>query len=108
MMPDFSASHFISVTLEASGDINVRFYCQEPYGASCRLWCEEGCVSTADEGHDTHRLVDQGYCTKITGWFDDDPFDAYSGRSTPLRSGAIEFAWEGEYYSWFYAGERDE
>lgn len=97
--------HRIEVLIETDGYIEARMVCDANAGAPCRLWCDHGCEYI--HGHEADELRDQGRCVQIEGWFDD-VFDAYSGRTAPLRSGSVDFIWEGDYYTWRYADERED
>lgn len=94
--------HRIEVTIAPGGYVRAVMKCDAPVGAPCRLWCLHDCETAHDDHELYHHLVDQGCCVQIDGWFDDDPFDAYTGVEAPLRSGPVVLVWEGDYFTWRY------
>lgn len=95
--------HRVEVYIETGGGVDMEIVCDAPEGAPCRLWCDEGCESAGPDHGEIHELRDFGYCLRTEGWLDE-PFDAYSGVRTELRSGPVLLEWEGDYYTWKYAG----
>lgn len=94
--------HRVEISIDRDGDIDATFCCDAAVGAPCRLWCDEGCESAGADHGTYHELSDQGMCGQTEGWFDDAPFESYSGEQAPLRSGRVLLHWEGDYYTWSY------
>lgn len=104
--------HRVKVTLTQLYGVGVDIVCDAPEGASCRMWCDEGCEFGTLEHWENHTLRDQGYCTQTEGWFDEEPLELYAGPATELRSGPIDLIWDGDCFTWRYAddntGDNDE
>ena len=97
---DYDSYHYVHFTIGPSGP-KAEITCTAPEGAPCRRWCNEGCETSTLHHGLNHEKVDQGFCVRTTGWFDEDPFELYSGEEAELLSGApIKLSWEGEYFTW--------
>jgi hypothetical protein len=91
-----------------NGDITFKGVCDAEEGAPCRMWCDRpDCREEAQDGHESHPLVDQGECGVISSLNADPSFipEVYDGPKTQLRSGCIELTQDIDGVAWHYCGE---
>lgn len=116
MSETWQSKHFAIIDLD--DPVGLRYRCEEPEGALCRLTCRSGdCESwclerdddgpfhwhvtdMADDGTETrerHPLVDMGECNALLFWENGDysPFDGLAAEIT-LR---VTPEWSGEDYT---------
>lgn len=119
--------HYVKPTIY-DGGIRLEFTCTEEPGADCKIACPTdpkdpyGCETFSlerdadgtpwhigyryngetDEETDgrLHQMLPIDRCL-ILEW--DDLADNYAGEDCTLRSGEVEFFWEGDFYEWKYA-----
>lgn len=95
--------HRIDIEIAAGGDVRPTVSCSAPEGAPCRLHCGI-CEDYWTDDHNSHEMVDQGYCLATEGWFDDQMLvlEMYDGEPQPIHSGAISIAFDGDGMTWSY------
>lgn len=100
--------HRIDIELVAGGEVRPTVSCSAPEGAPCRLHCGI-CEDYWNDDHNSHAMVDQGYCLGTEGWFDDQSLilEMFDGETTPIRSGPISLTFDGDGMTWTYAEETE-
>lgn len=98
--------HRIDIELAAGGDVRPTVSCSAPEGALCRLHCGI-CEDYWNDDHDSHVMVDQGFCLVTEGWFDDPMYilEMYEGEPSPIHSGPIKITFDGDGLTWAYDNE---
>lgn len=103
------AQHLLTLTLNEWG-VLAKVTCLGGSDARCHQWCAR-CTEGQNEAcscTDPTPLTDQGRCLP-TEWLNEDEVlechdRRHDGRhDTPIRSGLIDIAWNGDSYSWTFA-----
>lgn len=108
--------HRIEWRIDNASEPYARFSCSAEIGAICRSWCAVGCEEFCEsqprrlpqsDGTTVvigHPWEDSGEC-RIVAWLENSGTagELYSGDDEPLRSGPIEYEWDGDAYLWQYA-----
>lgn len=104
------ADHFIHIYLAEPFGLQVEWKCEADRDADCKSWCpapeceDGGCVDY--ERHREHwQRHDSEECGALVWLEEGGTWDEmYEGPDADVHSGPIILSWEGDGYSWRYAG----